>query len=550
MRGGAQIVARGGHHRAEPLEDFQFQPQRAVAGVGDPGFDLAEFGGGEADLAGQRLAMDEGRIQRRGHQLVAVLRRHLDEIAEHIVVADLEALDAGVVGIARLHRGDHEARGVAQIAGFVERALIAFADKAAVALDQRQLFGQRAFEFARQLARRLAQRRHDRNDILRRLVELRQPRQRLVGGEDAVAQAGEIARAAAPDRQPRQRARHVGRGAQRGADIVARGGVGHEGADRIEPARDRGAVGQRRGEPLCQQARSGRGHRAVDRVEQRAAPFAGQRARQFEIGAGGGVDRHGGAGGLARRRRQRRALSDLGAVDIGDGGGGGGRFQPRHRAEAVHGRDREIIAQPPLGGGAVEKSRVSGVTAGNSRNSAPSSAIAIQRVGDDHFIGVDARQRRRQFAGRTFRDHEFGGRNIDPGQPDAVAAGGRARPRDRQQIIVGPGVEQRVFGQRARRHQPHHAAAHHALVAAGARFCRVLGLLAHRDAMARPRSAGAGNPRSARPARRTSGYPRPDACRAWSARCRAFWRRFRRPRRTARRNRPSGRTAAARDGRP
>ena len=87
------------------------------------------------------------------HQFVAVLRGHLDEIAEHIVVADLQAFDAGVIGIARLHRGDDQARGVAQIAGLVERCVIAFADKAAVALDQRQLFGQRTFEFARQIAR-------------------------------------------------------------------------------------------------------------------------------------------------------------------------------------------------------------------------------------------------------------------------------------------------------------------------------------------------------------------------------------------------------------
>ncbi len=64
------------------------------------------------------------------------------------------------------------------------------------------------------------------------------------------------------------------------------------------------------------------------------------------------------------------------------------------------------------------------------------------------------------------------------------AAGGAARPRDRQQVVVGPGVEQGVFGQRARRHQPHHAAADHALVAALARLGRVLHLLADRDAVA------------------------------------------------------------------
>src|ERR1700737_2579944 len=73
MRGGAQILAGGSDKRAEPLEDFKFKPQRAVTGVGDLGFDLSEFRRGEAGLAGQRLAMDEGRIQRRRHQFVAVL---------------------------------------------------------------------------------------------------------------------------------------------------------------------------------------------------------------------------------------------------------------------------------------------------------------------------------------------------------------------------------------------------------------------------------------------------------------------------------------------
>ena len=88
-------------------------------------------------------------------------------------------------------------------------------------------------------------------------------------------------------------------------------------------------------------------------------------------------------------------------------------------------------------------------------------------------------------AGRAFRDHEFGRRDIDPGKPDAVAAGRGAGARDCQQVIVGAGVQQRVFGQRARRHQPHHAAgAPRSCCRARARGGRVLGLLAHRDAMA------------------------------------------------------------------
>ena len=82
-----------------------------------------------------------------------MLRCDFDEIAEHVVVADLERLDGGRVGIPRLHRGDDEAGGVAEITALVERGLIAFLDEAAVALDQRQLLGECAFEFAGEVAR-------------------------------------------------------------------------------------------------------------------------------------------------------------------------------------------------------------------------------------------------------------------------------------------------------------------------------------------------------------------------------------------------------------
>ena len=48
--------------------------------------------------------MDEGAVERRRHQPLAVLGGHLDEIAEHVVVLDLEDTDAGVLGVARLQR--------------------------------------------------------------------------------------------------------------------------------------------------------------------------------------------------------------------------------------------------------------------------------------------------------------------------------------------------------------------------------------------------------------------------------------------------------------
>ena len=189
-------------------------------------------------------------------------------------MADLERLDAGVVGIARLHRGDDEAGGVAQIAALVERGFIILADEAAVALDQRQLLGECAFEFAGEVARGTAQRLHHGNDFRWRRFELREPRQRLICREDAVAQTGKVTRAAASDRQSRQSARHVGRGAQRGPDVVARGAVGDKGGNRIQPPRNSRAVGEGRRETLRQQPRSRGGDRAIDRIEQRSAPFA------------------------------------------------------------------------------------------------------------------------------------------------------------------------------------------------------------------------------------------------------------------------------------
>ena len=138
----AALCRRDG--RREALEDFEFERQRAVGGIGDLGLERAKLGGGEAHLAGGGLAMDEGRVERRAHELVAVLRRDVDEIAEHIVVPDFQRADAGGLGIAHLQRGDDAARFVAQRTRFVERRFVAGAHKAAVAAERRQFVGQRA----------------------------------------------------------------------------------------------------------------------------------------------------------------------------------------------------------------------------------------------------------------------------------------------------------------------------------------------------------------------------------------------------------------------
>ena len=110
-----------------------------------------------------------------------------------------------------------------------------------------------------------------------------------------------------------------------------------------------------------------------------------------------------------------------------------------------------------------------------------------------------------------------------------------------------PRLEQALLGQRARRHQPHHLAPHHRLRAALARLRRVLHLLADRDAepLADQRQQVAVGRVHRHAAHRD--VLRRDAGRAWSARCRARRSPPRHRRRTSRRSRPSGRTAAHRD---
>ena len=79
---------------------------------------------------------------------------------------------------------------------------------------------------------------------------------------------------------------------------------------------------------LAQQPRPGRRHREIDDGQQRPLARAGQRARDFEIGPGRGVDVERLAVALAQGPRQRRPLGLLRALDIEDRAGASGCFPP------------------------------------------------------------------------------------------------------------------------------------------------------------------------------------------------------------------------------
>src|SRR5262245_3470749 len=67
----------------QPLENLELEAERALGSAGDLRFKLAQFGGGEANLPGEGLAVNEGAIERRRHQPLAMLRGDFDEIAQH-----------------------------------------------------------------------------------------------------------------------------------------------------------------------------------------------------------------------------------------------------------------------------------------------------------------------------------------------------------------------------------------------------------------------------------------------------------------------------------
>ena len=352
-----RVLDLGGRRRhggGELVERFELDPERAIGGARDLGLELAEFGGGEAHLPRKRLAMNEGRVERRRHHSLAVLRGDLDEIAEHVVVADLERAHGGQIGVARLQRRNHAAGFIAQRPRLIEGSAVARAHEAAIALEVGKLIGQRRVKLTRKRRIEPAQRLRRLRELGGEVAALLQAGGKLGGSGDAVADGGKVAGAAARDNEPRQGTGEIGCRLEALAHLGARRHVGHEKFDRIVPPADRGGVGQRSGEALGEKARARSRHGAVDGGEQRSAALARERAHELEIAACRLVDRKRRPWRLAHRRRERRASAELRALDIADAGGGGRKLEPRKRAEAFRRGEAEISREPALGGCPIE----------------------------------------------------------------------------------------------------------------------------------------------------------------------------------------------------
>ena len=280
---------------AEVLEVRLLERERLVRCAVDLGLELAQLHGRVADGAGERLAVDEGLAQRFGP-----LRRHLDVVAEHVVVAHLEGGHAGLATVAGLQPADQAPTVIAELHHLVERLVIAARDDAAVPDAGRWALDKGAGEAIDQglvMAERLERGRERRRRRLQPAggigAESIADRRDLA---ECVTHRSKVARSAPPEAEPRERALHVGATAQPLPEAGPRTFRLDQEAHGIEARGDGVGVGERRGQPRPEQPGARAGHGPVDDREQATGGCAFQRRRELQVAPGRGVDRHRRAG--------------------------------------------------------------------------------------------------------------------------------------------------------------------------------------------------------------------------------------------------------------
>ncbi len=433
------------HRGAKPIEDAALDFQRAVAGVEDARLQFRKLDRGKADLVGGGLTVDEG-VRHRQHP-VGMGGGGLDEISQHVVVPDLQALHPGPGGVIGLHPGDHAAPLVAQAAGLVQIGVVTGRDETAIATQQRRLGHQCLFQkmdqivMSGQIACGVAQ---DRRDIAG------QPR----GDPGTLGQAGtdrgQIARSAPVQRQTGQGAVHVGHTGQCLAQIGREARIIDHLRHRVVPRMDQRQIAAGGADAAFQQPRPRRRDGSVDGSQQRSLAPARQGLGQFQIAPGRGVDLHRGAVAFARRRAQQRQPAFLRHLQILDDRPHRRQFRAPEGAESVQRLDPVKRAEPTSTRAAVEGA---GVTIGQGGARFRRQIAEARTFAGQNFtrrkpgqFGSEARQ-------RTFHYLKRAGRDIDPGQCAVLAYG-----REGGQEIVAPCLQQRFLGQGTGRDQPHHVA--------------------------------------------------------------------------------------------
>ena len=255
------------------------------------------------------------------------------------------------------------------------------------------------------------------------------------------------------------------------AQPVAQARIALEQGDQIEPGLNPGPVEQRRAQVGGEQAGTGAGHGAVDRGEQAAGARARGGDGQLEALPRRRVDHHMIAGRAGDRRPEEGQRFPRHLVQISEQSPGGAKRGALELAEAVQSRDLEPFLQPTLRRGGIEARLPE--------------AGALQWLVRNQFCRIQPRQLRIQRAGQDRGQFEPPGRNI--GGRQAVAL---PDPRHRDEPVGRARIEQRLLGERPRRHHADDRPVHHRFGAALLRFRRAFDLLGNGDAVAGLDQAG------------------------------------------------------------
>jgi len=101
LRGPGNAVCELQNLGSQRLELFLLESKRSICGTGDLGLEISQLLGRIAGRVRHALTLHETR-----RHFIPMGRRDLDEIAEHVVMADLERRDANLVLDPRLQLGD------------------------------------------------------------------------------------------------------------------------------------------------------------------------------------------------------------------------------------------------------------------------------------------------------------------------------------------------------------------------------------------------------------------------------------------------------------
>jgi hypothetical protein len=259
-RGANSLRLRGGA-LADIGEQFAFQRQDLLFGVEHLALVIFQLGRGEALGVGQRLlALVIG-----GREM-QVGARDFEVIAEDIVEAHLQRLDAGTLPFARFDLRDVLAAVQAEIAQFVEFGVETGADGAPVSDGQGRLVGNRFQDGV-----------GDVGQFIETLVQGPQARG-LLGIEatlqrgnllDRAAQCQQIARAGRPECHLGQQALQIENAAQFLTYFGPQDGLLEQIFHRIEPLFDLRAIERRTEQALPQKAAAHAGEGLIERRQHR-----------------------------------------------------------------------------------------------------------------------------------------------------------------------------------------------------------------------------------------------------------------------------------------